>query len=330
MSTTFEKGYALLIGVNEQKHSKYATPLAATKNDVEQLAEVLTDPEKCGYLPEKVTILTGKEATRGNIISALMEIAENIENEPTASAIIYFSGHGYRKSENKKYYLIPYDFHKRQPEETALEDHKFTELIKDIASQRLLLLLDCCHAGETSAALEGFASQAANVDVFAPGGKPVNDDEKQRNPPSGPKSPGDKGKKVISVLTSSTGNELSYIYEEEKLSIFTYHLIEALNGHGRKGLAEDKIINVLDVISYVQEKVPVTSEGKQHPEARYLGSGFPISLLKGGAGIPAGEEADAVPRPAGNIVDNSVTNNFGDHAKQNNLGGTFNAPVTFN
>ena len=75
------------------------------------------------------------------------------------------------------------------------------------------------------------------------------------------------------------------------MSIFTYHLIEALTGHAQPqdGAAE---VLVSDVLSYVYRRVPqsakVQTGADQQPDGRIMGN-FAVALLLGGKGLSRGE-----------------------------------------
>ena len=96
------------------------------------------------------------------------------------------------------------------------------------------------------------------------------------------------------------------------MSIFTYHLIEALNGHG-KAKGEDTTVNVLDLMSHVLDSVPKTAKDQrdvdQTPNARYNGENFPIALLMGGKGLPEGEEPPKVEQVIQSVRTVTVTGN---------------------
>lgn len=344
MSTTFENGYALLIGVSDQLNADQAAKLPETANDVTKLAQILLDPKKGGYQKDKVKVLLGQKATKINIIMELIWLQENLEKNPNATAIVYFSGHGYLKKSTQKYYLIPYDFNKALPNETALEGSYFSEKLNALNAQRLLLLMDCCHAGETgalSAPPTDFDQQAAALTPFLladplkeinddekqednpSGSKPINDDEKQEDNPSGSKPINDdekqednpSGSKPIgeasataaapatrAVLVSSRGSEKSYIHKEAQMSVFTYHLIEALNGHGKQA-AGNTTVNVADLMSYVSDKVPGTAKAmydqSQTPNFHFSGEKFPIALLMGGEGVSEDQQPESVEQALG-------------------------------
>ncbi len=354
MSTSFDKGYALLIGVSDQENPKQASKLPETAKDVKTLAAILQDPKKSGYLKENVKTLLGKEATRKNMLKGISWLKKKLEADPSATAIVYYSGHGYRKKDLDKYYLIPYDFDFDMLEDSALEDSIFSDRIGAINAKRLLLLLDCCHAGDTDAGIasEGLLPEAANINTFidAARAKPVTEDEKNKKNPNGskPVTEDEKNKKnpngskptngeqennaqangtdsnnTRAVLVSSRGNELSYVHTNKEIgmSIFTYHLIEALNGHG-KSKNEDTTVNVLDVMSHVLDSVPGTTllqyGQSQTPNARYYGENFPIALLMGGEGLPTGQQL-----PTGTQIINNIKHIAGDNFEEVNITGDF-------
>jgi hypothetical protein len=101
------------------------------------------------------------------------------------------------------------------------------------------------------------------------------------------------------VISSSQGEQQSYMRRDGAMSIFTYHLIEALTGHAQppEGAAE---VLITDVMSYVHRKVPKSAESdwfaEQQPDYQLSGN-FPVALLLGGKGLAKGT---AAPDPLSN------------------------------
>jgi hypothetical protein len=85
------------------------------------------------------------------------------------------------------------------------------------------------------------------------------------------------------------------------MSIFTYHLIEALTGHARpvEGAVE---VLVSDLMSHIWRRVPQSTRQDwnkdQHPDYQLTGN-FPVALLLGGEGLPKGVEPPDVFESAG-------------------------------
>jgi hypothetical protein len=100
------------------------------------------------------------------------------------------------------------------------------------------------------------------------------------------------------VLCSSTGEQKSYIRRDRKMSIFTYHLIEALTGHAQPQEGATEVL-VSDVMGHVTRRVPASArdQGDQTPDYQVSGN-FPVALLLGGKGLSKGQP---VPDPLAHL-----------------------------
>src|SRR5262249_48677915 len=105
----FEHGYALLIGVDQNMVASLALPIV--KKDVTKLKEVITHPERCGYLEGNVRLLSGPDASREKISEGLDWLKAKIKADTNTNqtAFIYYSGHGHSEASGESF-LIPYDF----------------------------------------------------------------------------------------------------------------------------------------------------------------------------------------------------------------------------
>ncbi|NIY18692.1 MAG: hypothetical protein GWM98_29470, partial [Nitrospinaceae bacterium] len=80
-------------------------------------------------------------------MDALIWLTDKVKADKNATAILYYSGHGWVDKSNNKYYLIPYDIADRSKLiRYALSAQDFTDLIGEINAKRMLAILDCCHA----------------------------------------------------------------------------------------------------------------------------------------------------------------------------------------
>jgi Caspase domain len=146
MVNSFDRGYALLIGVGECAYSKWSLPV--TVKDVTAVKEILVDPSLCGYPDndEHIRLLCNNKATRKSILDGLQWLKEIANRDPEATVIIYYSGHGWLNPANGSYYLIPNDVDTMDFRPSILAGADFTQAIRSINSQKLLVILDCCHA----------------------------------------------------------------------------------------------------------------------------------------------------------------------------------------
>ncbi|MBN3943776.1 caspase family protein [Nostoc sp. NMS9] len=96
---TFTNGYALLIGVGAD--------LPVTVKDATAIRDILIDGDHAAYPSEQVTLLTETSATRQKILAAFDQIIAQVNQNPDATVIIYYSGHGGRIQRTNEYFLVP-------------------------------------------------------------------------------------------------------------------------------------------------------------------------------------------------------------------------------
>ncbi len=255
-SEQFKQGnrWALIIGVNKYDDSEINS-LRYAVNDAKALYEVLVHPDKGRFEPERVRLLTSDTTdkrlrpTKGNILQALNKwLARNVKKEDTV--LIFFSGHGYVDEDRK--YLLPIDTDIFYVPAYAIDNQEFIEGIDRLKAEKIITLLDSCHSGGVSRTGKGVGDVLPD-DFY-------NEFEKA------------KGRVT---LASCSGNEQSFEWPEKEHGVFTYYLLEALNGAANK--QRDSAVTFDEVVEYVQENVSDWAEkyknGKQNPRW-HMESGF--------------------------------------------------------
>ncbi len=290
MTEQFEHGYGLIVGVDDNNIKRLALPDVA--KDVQAVYDVLTHPQRCAYLPDNVRFIKGSESTKQNIMDGLFWLSEKVANDANATAIIYYSGHGMEDKATDKYYLIPYDIRAMSRiRADAIPADSFNGEISALTPRRLLVILDCCHAA-------GMKVKDIDLDAIDAGDNAV-----AKSFPVDLSAMGeipefvDGAKDVLdlldgegrAVLNSSTGSQSSYVRPDGKMSVFTYHLIESLTGHGAHEEG-DTTIDVAEMMSYVTRHVKRTAKEMgldQTPVMRTTGV-FPVAQLLGGTPFAKG------------------------------------------
>ncbi len=266
MPSLFTHGHALLIGAGGD--------LPNTVDDANGLASILVDPGRCAYPEEQVICLTGEVAPREAVLTALDGLAQRVTADDTV--IVYFSGHGYRVESpyGPLYFLMPYGYKGDDLPNTAIRGDEFRERLAAIPAQKLLLLLDCCHAG----GLDG-AKLPGQRFVKAP--LPAEGTERLA-----------QGRGRV-VIASSQADELSYA--GQPYSAFTLALLEALCGVGAS--RQDGYVRAADLALHAREKVPQRTGNRQHPILHFdQADNFVVSYYAGGEKRPKG-----LPFPAESI-----------------------------
>lgn len=219
MGTEFEHGYALLIGVGGD--------LPESIHDATDLAEVLLDPARAAYSADHVLLRPAEKATRAGVLAAFDELAKLVANDPEATVILYYSGHGAEVPEGSgKYYLLTSGHDLAKPDETCVKDAELSAAIAAIHAKKLLVLLDCCHAAGMPKGKGGPIAKAA---------LPVETLEALK-----------KGTGSV-VLASCRTDQRSYVDPFSRNSRFTEALLEALAVGGQGG--EARIFQVIDHVT---------------------------------------------------------------------------------
>src|SRR4051812_42782300 len=146
MAQTFLHGHALLVGVGTTAYSPWSLPV--TVMDVLAVHKVLTDPALCGYPDDDkhVRLLHDQAATRAAILVGLAWLKAQAEDDPEATAVVFYSGHGWLDQATGRYYLIPHDVKPHSIPGSALPGEDFTAALREVKARRLLAVIDSCHA----------------------------------------------------------------------------------------------------------------------------------------------------------------------------------------
>ena len=271
----FEHGYALLIGVGDTAEPRWSLPV--TVKDVQAIHKILTDPDLCAYPnnDDHVRMLCNADATRQAILDGLAWLKQQAPKDPDATIVLYYSGHGWTDTFNNRYALIPHDFNSSDLVNSTLPAEDFSNALREIAAKRLLVFVDSCHA-------EGMATAKDEPELpadFMKAGLPkgIIDSLKQG-----------EGR---AVFTSSRGKQRSWVRPDNAMSLYTYHLIEALQGAGNQ--IGDTKVKVSNLMNYLGESVPESArtlcQTEQTPFFDTAMEDFPVAMLRGGKGLSANE-----------------------------------------
>lgn len=150
----FTHGYALLIGVGESKYSKLSLPV--TVKDTQAIYAALIDPQLCAYNDDKdhIRVLNNQEANKSAILDGLNWLKEKSAADTHATVFVYYSGHGWIDKNTQNYYLLQHDIKPTKLASSALAAETFTDALRQIKAERLLVVIDSCHAAGMAASKE--------------------------------------------------------------------------------------------------------------------------------------------------------------------------------
>ncbi len=245
--------WAVVIGAGRYE-SPEVPRLRYTVPDAEGLYQILIGP--AGFKQEHVLLLTDRterKPTLRNIKWALGTfLARSAKKDDTV--FIFFAGHGAPEVDQQGVerdglakYLVPIDAEPDDLYSTALPMDELQTIFNRIEAERVIVFLDACYSG--AAGGRTFASKktrAMNVDdLFL-----------ERLTRS-------KGR---AILTASRPAEVSLELPELGHGVFTYYLIQGLQGAA--DLNHDGIVSLQELYEYLEQQVTQKARsvgGNQHP-----------------------------------------------------------------
>jgi WD40 repeat protein len=250
----------LAIGINQYQNSSYNLNYA--RPDAESFLSKLKEQEGGIFKSVNITSVYDADATKDNILKAFNTISKEAKAEDVF--IFFYAGHGTLDEENNdEYYLVPTDITKLYGDPTQLANKgisatELRKLLTQIKSQKQIILMDACHSG---GALKSLNVRSAAMDEKA---------IVQLARSSG-----------VVMIASSGSKQFATEFEVLKHGVFTYTLLEGLNGKADNG---DGKITVNELKIYMEERVPELTKQHggtaQYPTGYITGNDFPISILR--------------------------------------------------
>ena len=216
---------------------------------------------KGGFKSDHIKLLINEDATTKNIKSALGQFLSRkaMKND---TVFIYYSGHGAPEpdpsstdGDGMSKYIVTYDTDPEDLYSTAFPMEEIRRIFQRIEADRIVFFIDACYSG------------ASGGKTFSrPGMKAGNVSEKFLDDMA-------EGEGRI-VITASGTNEVSLETADLGHGVFTYYLLEGLQGAADAN--SDSMITVDEAYDYLFEKVVRTSKeygGGQHPMKKGESSG---------------------------------------------------------
>lgn len=262
-SIEIEDRWAIVIGISDYQYASEETcdgfcDLKYAVKDALAFYHMLIDENIGNFPQDHVTLLLDQKgvdrakkeqiapeqklrlATAQNIKSAFGRLITRAEEDD--QVIVYYSGHGAQgrdiagdqEEDGRDEYYIAYDTQHTDLFGTAIVDDDFGNWMKRIASHYVIVFIDSCFSG-------GATKQIKNMSAY--GLKDVTNNSVFN----------DFSFEERTLLAASQENESSFESDELQHGVFTYYLLEALEGPG--DLNQDGKIKAEEIYKYVEPKV---------------------------------------------------------------------------
>ena len=231
--------YAVIIGIGD-----YADPgipdLTYGSADAKAIHQKMIDPVAGDVPADNVKALFDQDATLANIRQA---IGEWLPKRAKANDLVfmYYSGHGGvmpdesgEEPDGRRKFIIPHDANLEKMDKTALRNNELSLMLDRISVNKFVFVMDCCFSG-------GQVKDNA-IKSVSPANTPIGTDIYGQLSAAG---------RV--VISASQPDQVSFESAKLEHGIFTYHLLEALEG--KADMDTDNVVNLLETYMYVQREV---------------------------------------------------------------------------
>jgi WD40 repeat protein len=242
--------YVLAVGVSQYQKKDYN--LKAAHRDAEAVSEAFASQKGKLYRNVEVRLLTDATATAGNILDGLEWILKSSTQKDVS--VIFVAGHGENDAGNN-YYFVPHDGDFGNLRRTCVKWFDFQDIISRLPSKSLMMV-DTCRSGNiTGSRRRGATDMTDAVRELIQA------------------SPG------AIVMAASTGRESSIEDNAWGHGAFTKAIVEGLKEF-RADYNKNGSIGIMELNSYVTERVKKLTDGRQHPttEIPKIMPDFPIAV----------------------------------------------------
>ncbi len=241
---TLRNIWAVVVGIDAYQN---APQLKYAVNDAKAFYRYLLEKDKIP--PENVILLLDREANLKRLRSILGTYLK-AKARKDDMVILYFAGHGATErdvmspdGDGLEKYLLPSDADPKDLYASALPMREISHIFHRIRSERLIFIVDSCYSGASGGRTISSPGFRANIseaflDRIASG----------------------KGRIII---TASGANEVSEESSALGHGVFTYYLLQGLEG--KADTDRDRLITVDELYGYVSKQVPQATGQEQHP-----------------------------------------------------------------
>jgi WD40 repeat protein len=294
------KLYAVALGVSQYDRPEWCLKYAA--KDATDLINKLQAKAGSSYSEVKPLLLTDKEVTKDSV-AKIKEFLSGATIDDTV--LIFMAGHGLL-DDKYDYYFGTTDIDPAKPSERGMPYEAIDNILAEVPSLKKALLMDTCHAGELDddekkelatsdgkGTLPSGASTAADSAIKGTVAmRAIGTRGMTVKAVEGAKGKSDWYEKLqdmfvdlrrgsgATVISSSQGAEYAFESSEQSNGLFTYALMEALDGKATPN--KNGQITISAIGDYVKKRVQDLTKGKQNPNLRgvNLEEDFTLSSTK--------------------------------------------------
>ncbi|MEA3316304.1 MAG: caspase family protein [Campylobacterota bacterium] len=244
-----------IIAIGIDKYRDGDLWLNYSKSDAKEFTKSIKKVSKPLFRNIYTYKLFDKDVTKSKVLDIFKKVGSKTTREDVF--MFYMAGHGITDEKTGAYFYLPVDFrykNENSVREKGLSQNDFKLALSKIQAMKSLVILDTCNSGS-------FAEAMVSRGVLQ--------------------------KTAITKLTRATGRATIVASSKDQVAlegykghgVFTYTLLEALNG---KGYGSDNKITIKELAGYIEDILPDRTYNKwgyeQVPQSNISGNDFPIGV----------------------------------------------------
>lgn len=240
--------YAVIIGVEDYADLPAATYAERDATATKSFIRALGVPER------NIVLLTGNRATKNGFEKTIEGWLPNNVSEKSR-VFIYYSGHGAPDTKTGDAYLVPLDGDPQYLVQTGYPLKRLYSKLGQLKAKSVLIALDSCFSG------------AGGRSVLAKGTRPL----------VGKVDMAVEAQGKISVLSASAGDQISGTNEDAGYGLFTYSLLQGLNGAAKDAQGR---VTLESLYGYIKPRVQDNARRGNRDQTPQLQNGGENILLR--------------------------------------------------
>jgi uncharacterized lipoprotein YajG len=221
-----KNAYAIVIGIESYRQKLPRADFAVS--DARLVSDYLS--KVMGYPEENIVNLINEHANKSDFEKYFEKwLSNNVEKGGTV--FVYFSGHGAPNPKTGDAYMVPYDGDPSFIDQTGYPLKKMYEALGKLPAKEIIVALDSCFSG------------AGGRSVVAKGARPLVMNLHDNMLLS----------QNITVMSASSGDQISSTYDEKGHGLFTYFMLKGIKNEGV--VRPDGSIAISNLFSYLKPQV---------------------------------------------------------------------------
>lgn len=220
---------AVIIGLSKYSHPDVPTVDYATR-DAKLMREYVV--KSLGYDEGNIIMALDEGATQATFNRIFEGQLANYVKEGISDVFIYYTGHGAPDLEDASAYFVPHDANPNYAAQTGYSLDRFYTQIEALKAKSVTVVIDACFSGASAGGMLIKEASPIFISVENPSANLANG----------------------TVLTSSSGEQISSWHSEVGHGLFTYYFLKGLRGAADSD--QDNKITSTELFGYISENVP--------------------------------------------------------------------------